>query len=493
MGLLPRFLLLLFATHCRSNSCCIRLEQHSRGIAASGATRGPHSATNASIVDCVDTKLESAAACTPSHASCCIQYRLKPGTVSDRGIRAALTLPEEDSIWQPAVQRPLRCACRTPQTQRQCAELQRRQNVSWQVLKPQSKPALIAMPSQLLRLRRSKKRQYGIRSHMLPVDPPPQTSADWGSPRGGGPPHLCWARDIWQPRTLALDLWLPQSYQATLLLTHWLSPLRLPCLRSRRPAALEYDHESRVWSTTTTPVHIFAASSGCSNDDDQRADSSFSIGMPSPLGLHYDAVNARYRYKPGLGTSSILTSSSSSRNWSQGALPTRYDRTCCWLLENTLHERSHRQTQHCRVLPLLPDWAPVFPLSTAGGDVRPVLLICDACLRRSPCCAGFSILCTARPGSRRSFDDSRRVDRPSIEAEHIVATMVLCLSRKPSATTGQYIIEHVTWNAGGLSMANLDELFVWLQLDDLHLRPVHLMSIQETHWTFASEWQAQGY
>ena len=42
-------------------------------------------------------------------------------------------------------------------------------------------------------------------------------------------------------------------------------------------------------------------------------------------------------------------------------------------------------------------------------------------------------------------------------------------------------------------MANLDELFVWLQLDDLHLRPVHLMSIQETHWTFASEWQAQGY
>ena len=240
------------------------------------------------------------------------------------------------------------------------------------------------------------------------------------SRRRSAPPLL--GPDIWQTRTLALDLWLPQSYQATLLLTHWLSPLRLPCLRSRRPAALEYDHHSRPHLRRQFRMQ-------------QRRRPTcrlqFSIGMPSPLGLHYDAVNARYRYKPGLGTSSILTSSSSSRNWSQGALPTRYDRTCCWLLENTLHERSHRQTQHCRVLPLLPDWAPVFPLSTAGGDVRPVLLICDACLRRSPCCAGFSILCTARPGSRRSFDDSRRVDRPSIEAEHIVATMVLCLSRKP--------------------------------------------------------------
>ena len=51
----------------------------------------------------------------------------------------------------------------------------------------------------------------------------------------------------------------------------------------------------------------------------------------------------------------------------------------------------------------------------------------------------------------------------------------------------------LTWNAGGPSNAKLDEVFVWLHLEEAQGRPVHLMAIQETHWTFTSEWQAHGY
>ena len=34
---------------------------------------------------------------------------------------------------------------------------------------------------------------------------------------------------------------------------------------------------------------------------------------------------------------------------------------------------------------------------------------------------------------------------------------------------------------------------MWLHLEEAQGRPVHLLSIQETHWTFTSEWQAHGY
>ena len=51
----------------------------------------------------------------------------------------------------------------------------------------------------------------------------------------------------------------------------------------------------------------------------------------------------------------------------------------------------------------------------------------------------------------------------------------------------------VSWNAGGLSQPKLDELFLWLQMEELQGRPVHVMTIQETHWSFTSEWQSQGH
>ena len=51
----------------------------------------------------------------------------------------------------------------------------------------------------------------------------------------------------------------------------------------------------------------------------------------------------------------------------------------------------------------------------------------------------------------------------------------------------------VSWNAGGLSQPKLDELFLWLQMEEQQGRPVHVMTIQETHWSFTSEWQSQGH
>ena len=51
----------------------------------------------------------------------------------------------------------------------------------------------------------------------------------------------------------------------------------------------------------------------------------------------------------------------------------------------------------------------------------------------------------------------------------------------------------VSWNAGGLSQPKLEELFLWLQMEALQGRPVHVMTVQETHWSFTSEWQSQGH
>ena len=67
----------------------------------------------------------------------------------------------------------------------------------------------------------------------------------------------------------------------------------------------------------------------------------------------------------------------------------------------------------------------------------------------------------------------------------------------PGPTPGAAPTSHrwriVSWNAGGLSQPKLDELFLWLQMEALQGRPVHIMTIQETHWSFTSEWQSQGH
>ena len=47
--------------------------------------------------------------------------------------------------------------------------------------------------------------------------------------------------------------------------------------------------------------------------------------------------------------------------------------------------------------------------------------------------------------------------------------------------------------ADGLSQPKLEELFLWLQLEAIQGRPVHIMTVQETHWSFTSEWQSQGH
>ena len=67
----------------------------------------------------------------------------------------------------------------------------------------------------------------------------------------------------------------------------------------------------------------------------------------------------------------------------------------------------------------------------------------------------------------------------------------------PSSTFGVAPTSHrwriVSWNAGGLSQPKLEELFLWLQMEALQGRPVHVMTVQETHWSFTSEWQSQGH
>ena len=67
----------------------------------------------------------------------------------------------------------------------------------------------------------------------------------------------------------------------------------------------------------------------------------------------------------------------------------------------------------------------------------------------------------------------------------------------PGSTPGAAPTSHrwriVSWNAGGLSQPKLEELFLWLQMEELQGRPVHIMTVQETHWTFTSEWQSQGH
>ena len=63
----------------------------------------------------------------------------------------------------------------------------------------------------------------------------------------------------------------------------------------------------------------------------------------------------------------------------------------------------------------------------------------------------------------------------------------------PGAAPTSHRWRIVSWNDGGLSQPKLDELFLWLQMEALQGRPVHIMTIQETHWSFTSEWQSQGH
>ena len=68
------------------------------------------------------------------------------------------------------------------------------------------------------------------------------------------------------------------------------------------------------------------------------------------------------------------------------------------------------------------------------------------------------------------------------------------LLQDPGSTPGAAPTSHrwriVSWNAGGLSQPKLEELFLWLQMEALKGRPVHIMTVQETHWSFTSEWQS---
>ena len=79
----------------------------------------------------------------------------------------------------------------------------------------------------------------------------------------------------------------------------------------------------------------------------------------------------------------------------------------------------------------------------------------------------------------------------------VPATESTAPPQDPGSTPGVAPTSHrwriVSWNAGGLSQPKLEELFLWLQLEALQGRPVHIMTVQETHWSFTSEWQSQGH
>ena len=69
-------------------------------------------------------------------------------------------------------------------------------------------------------------------------------------------------------------------------------------------------------------------------------------------------------------------------------------------------------------------------------------------------------------------------------------------SSRPDSQTSQHGRNQwrgLCWNAGGLSSAKLSEVELWLSEQAQQGLPIQVLAVQETHWSFSSEWRGEKY
>ena len=127
------------------------------------------------------------------------------------------------------------------------------------------------------------------------------------------------------------------------------------------------------------------------------------------------------------------------------------------------------------------------PLLTVrpGGQARLAKRSLRRAVRRAGTWGG-----TWYKGRWLTVDRSRMVSRDSLDC---TGSPGVSSSRKPwLSTTGALTLTTVTWNCGGLSNAVLEEFLMFVDAGPASCRP-HVLLIQETHWSFDSEWQRQDW
>ena len=127
------------------------------------------------------------------------------------------------------------------------------------------------------------------------------------------------------------------------------------------------------------------------------------------------------------------------------------------------------------------------PLLTVrpGGQTRLAKRSLRRAVRRAGTWGG-----TWYKGRWLTVDRSRVVSQDSLDC---TGSQRVSSSRKPWLSTSSALtLATVTWNCGGLSNAVLEEFLMFVDTGPASCRP-HVLLIQETHWSFDSEWQRQDW